>query len=266
LHFVGLYRRPAEERRKAGMNPAKTLRVMTYNVHRCVGRDGRALPERIAAVIAHYNPDVVALQELDVGHSRTARQDQPAAIAACLGMQCFFFPAVSAADEHYGDAVLSRLPLRLIRKGPLPVLKRRRLLERRGAIWTAVDANGRTVQLLNTHLSLNRRERLIQIDALLGAEWLGHAHCTPPRLLCGDFNAPPGSLAYRRLRRAMRDVQTRPGGTGPQSTFPARCPLLCLDHIFHSSDIGVRETRVGRGRQARLASDHLPVVAEVVLP
>jgi len=64
------------DRRNQPARPAP-LRIMTYNVHRCVGVDGRADPRRIAEVIAAYQPDIVALQELDVGRLRTGALIRP---------------------------------------------------------------------------------------------------------------------------------------------------------------------------------------------
>jgi endonuclease/exonuclease/phosphatase family metal-dependent hydrolase len=240
-----------------------SLRVMTYNVHRCVGMDGVQSPSRIARVIGDFEPDVVALQELDVGHWRSNRDDQPRLIAAELGMRHEFHPAMTADDEHYGDAVLSRHPMRLVRAGPLPSLPGREL---RGAIWVSVECHGRTVQFVNTHLGLGRLERLVQVDALLGPEWLDDPACRGPRVLLGDFNAWPGSGPYRRLRGALRDAQDSSGRGWPRNTFPARFPLVRIDHVFHSPDLAVRRVLVPRTRGTRVASDHLPVLVEVALP
>jgi endonuclease/exonuclease/phosphatase family metal-dependent hydrolase len=230
---------------------------MTYNVHRCVGCDGKLSTARVARVIAAQAPDVVCLQELDVGHARTHYHDQPAVLAGLLQMNCLFFPAISSEKEHYGDAVLSRLPLRLVRAGQLPTLPDCRGLEIRGAVWAEVECHGRRVQVVNTHLGLNRRERLAQAEALLGPDWLGHPDCRDPRLLAGDFNAWPGSAAYERLRRALRPAPA------PCGTFPSRWPLLRIDHVFHGPGLVVRRAVVPRDRRARIASDHLPLVVEV---
>jgi endonuclease/exonuclease/phosphatase family metal-dependent hydrolase len=239
------------------------LRVMTYNVRRCLGSDGTVSPERVARVIAGYRPDLVALQELDVGRPRTGGADQPGVIAGHLRMSYCFFPAFRAADEHYGDAVLSRLPLRLVRAGALP---QRDHHERRGVVWVAVECGGRAVQVLNTHLSLDRGERLAQVEALLGPEWLGDPACAAPRLCCGDFNAWPRSRGYARLRAALRDAQESHGRGWPRSTFPARLPFLRIDHVFHSPDLVVRGVQVPRTALTRVASDHLPLLVEVSLP
>jgi len=239
---------------------------MSYNVHRCIGADRAAWPGRIAAVISHYAPDVVALQELDVGHARSGHADQPDLLAEALGMHYCFHPAMEAANERYGDAIMSRLPLELVKAAVLPTLPHRPLLERRGALWVTVTVGGRRVQLLNTHLGLVRRERLAQVESLIGDAWLGDPRCTSPRIVCGDFNTWPGTLAYRHLRSVLRDAQEGIPFKRRRGTYPSRFPMLSIDHIFHSPDVRVTAVRVPRTRLTRWASDHLPVIADVLLP
>jgi endonuclease/exonuclease/phosphatase family metal-dependent hydrolase len=249
---------------------SEPLRVLSYNVHRCIGGDGRLAPARIARVIARFDAHVVALQELDAGHHRTEYADQPALLAEMLQMGYLFFPALERTGpnhpEHYGDAILSRQPLTLVRAGRLPTLADRPDLELRGALWATIGWQGQTVHIVNTHLGINRRERIRQIDALLGPEWVGHPQCARPRIVCGDFNAWPGSYAYARLRRALRDAQVGRAGTRPRTTFPSRWPVLRIDHVFVSADVVVRRTQVPRTPLTRLASDHLPLLVEVSLP
>jgi endonuclease/exonuclease/phosphatase family metal-dependent hydrolase len=243
----------------------KRLRVLSYNVHRCVGGDGVYSPHRIADVIRSFTPDVVALQELDVGHPRSGHADQPAEIAALLGMRHLFFPAIERANEHYGDAILTPHVLEPIRVGPLPTLPDRPRLERRGALWAAVRWQEVTVQVLNTHLGLNRRERLSQIESLLGPDWLGDPRCQSPRIFCGDFNAWPGTRAYALLRGSLQDPLAGRAALTRRATFPARWPLVQLDHVFLSNDFVVHRVEVPRTPLTRVASDHLPVVVEVSL-
>lgn len=238
---------------------------MTYNVHRCVGGDGRLSPERVARVIAEAEPDVVALQELDVGRPRTGHGDQPAILASLLRMKYHFHPAFEIAEERYGDAILSRLPMQLVRAAPLPGPTHLPWVEQRGALWARLDWHGRAIDCLTTHLGLGRGERLQQAEALLGAEWLGHPERTAPALLLGDFNAWPWSAPYRRLRRALRDAWERRGPARPRGTYPSRWPFLRIDHVFHTAEWRVESVQVLRTRLARLASDHLPLVVEVSL-
>src|SRR5215207_2823970 len=146
------------------------LRLVTYNVHRCQGTDGRLSPSRIAEVIARCAPDIVALQELDVGRARTGCVDQAQLIARRLQMSCHFHSVLKIEEELYGDAIFTTLPSRLVKAGPLPALTVARRLEPRGALWVAVDVGGVEVQIVNTHLSLIGRDRVRQVAALLGPE------------------------------------------------------------------------------------------------
>ena len=110
-------------------------RIVSYNVHRCLGVDGKLSPKRIADVIAACEPDIVALQELDVGRARTGAIDQAHSIAEALGMQMHFHPALRVMEEQYGDAILTARPSRIIKAGPLPGLAGWLHMEPRGALW-----------------------------------------------------------------------------------------------------------------------------------
>jgi endonuclease/exonuclease/phosphatase family metal-dependent hydrolase len=247
--------------------PTVSFRVMTYNVHRCRGLDRAWSPERIAAVIASTHPDIVALQELDVGRARSGRIDQAETIARDLGMDVQFFPAVRVMDELYGDAILSRWPAQTVKAAALPGL-RLPGLEPRGALWSRIEVDGVCVQVINTHLSLLGRERLLQIKALTGPEWLRHHECRGPVLVMGDLNATPRSKTYRQLSGQLADAflingkgQRRDG-----ATFPTRYPTLRLDYIFSGPTVQILDVRTLRTPLAYLASDHLAVVADVQVP
>lgn len=237
------------------------LRIVTYNVHSCIGSDRKYDPARIAEVIAGCRPDIIALQELDVRRARTGGVDQAQAIAAHLNMAVHFHPALHVEEEKYGDAVLTALPARLVKAGPLPSLG-----EPRGALWVEVDVDGIDLQVINTHLGLSRRERLKQVEALLGPLWLGNPSCRSPRVLVGDFNAVPRSAAYRMLAARMKDVYSAVAYRKRRPTFPARLPLLCIDHIFLEDSIEAIDVNAHRDGLARAASDHLPLIADIRLP
>ncbi|MDP2112374.1 MAG: endonuclease/exonuclease/phosphatase family protein [Thiobacillus sp.] len=242
------------------------LRVMTYNVHSCVGMDGKLDVERIARVIARARPDVVALQELDVGRERSLGMDQAQLIARYLEMEFHFHPAMHLEEERYGDAILTHLPQRLVKAGSLPGLAGKPHLEPRGALWVAVDLHGREVQIINTHMGLYPRERIAQVEALLGRDWLAHEQCREPVILCGDFNALPSSPVCRRLGGPLRDAQAEVKHCRPQATFSSRLPQMRIDHIFISHGLEVSGIEVPHSELARVASDHLPLIAEIRLP
>lgn len=238
------------------------LRLLTYNVHRCIGIDGRLSPERVAAAIAATEPDIVVLQELDVGRARTGGVDQAEIVARELGMQMHFHPALRVMEELYGDAILTELPSRLVRAGPLPGFKGWRVLEPRGALWAELDVGGVRLQIVNTHLGIVPRESAVQMEWLLGPEWLGHPDCSDPLILAGDLNAVPGTRTYRRISRHLRDAQIHQKIRSTRPTFPARMPVLRIDHVFVSPSIEVARAQVVRSALTRVASDHLPVLVE----
>jgi endonuclease/exonuclease/phosphatase family metal-dependent hydrolase len=245
----------------------RALRVLTYNIHGCRGTDGRLAPGRIIDVIRKAAPDVIALQEIDAGRARSGHLDQAQVIAEALGMAFHFHPALQHVEEQYGDAILSRLPLRLVKAGPLPMPHNRPLLEPRGAVWAAIDLGGGVeLQVINTHLGLLPQERVMQAEALLGLGWLQHPDCRGrPAVLLGDFNAWPRSRAYELMASHLRDAQRSLPGRRPRATFPARWPMLRIDHVFVGGDVAVRAAEVRRGAGERLASDHLPLIVDLLI-
>ncbi len=234
------------------------LKILTYNVHSCIGTDRRLDPGRIADTIARCGADLIALQELDVGRKRTGGIDQAHTIAGLLKMEAHFHPALHVEEEKYGDAILTALPTRLMRAGPLPSVG-----ETRGAIWLQVDWDGRLVNVLNTHLGLRNIDRIKQVTTLLGDDWIGNSEFhTEPSIVCGDLNAIPSSPAYRLLTNRFADTQRLTAGK-PRPTFPSRFPLLRLDHIFVSRHFDAASTEVMRDPLSRRASDHLPLMAKL---
>jgi endonuclease/exonuclease/phosphatase family metal-dependent hydrolase len=240
-------------------------RIVTYNVHRCVGVDGRLSPKRIADVLAECEPDIVALQELDVMRARTGLVDQAHEIAFDLEMDLHFHPAFKVMEEAYGDAILTSYPLRLVKAGPLPGLALLPRLEPRGALWVAIEVGGVELQVANTHLGLFSRERRAQVEALLGPDWLGGPLARDPLILLGDFNMLSRSRAYRRLAARFLDGARRPGVARPGPTYPTRYPALRIDHLFVTPSVTVRRLEVPRTALSRVASDHLPLVMDFEL-
>ena len=136
----------------------KTLRLMTYNVHRCVGTDRKLDVERVAEVIAAEKPDVVALQELDVLRARTKGVDQAHRLAELLKMSFHFHPAMTVEEELYGDAILTALPERRIKAKGLPLYRR---VPRAGAPWTPMQARALCHSQTVVALALSGSQRQI---------------------------------------------------------------------------------------------------------
>ena len=239
------------------------LRLMTYNVHGCSGMDGRVSPRRVARAIRGQMPDIVALQEVDLGRRRSRAEDQGAIIARELGMNVVFCPTITRGEEHYGHAMLSRYPIEIVKRARLPHDPTSWWQEPRSAMWARIDVAGRIINVITTHLGLGPHERVLQVQALFGPEWIGGIPADEPVLLCGDFNALPGSAPYRLTAAKLRDVQFAEGGHKPLATFSSLQPLVRLDHIFTSPHFERQRVMVVRNDLTRVASDHLPLVADL---
>ena len=244
---------------------SKALRIMSYNVHGCKGMDNRILTDRIVRVIARDDPDVVCLQELDAGRLRSFGIDQAQRIAGRLGMSFQFHAASHYKDEQYGNAILSRYPMSLIKNDVLPKLWDKRVLESRGAIWVMVDYQGTKINIINTHLSLWPPEQHLQIKTLLGNDWLGHPDCSGPVILCGDLNTAPHSFVYKEICKRLKDSQLMLAGHKPSKTWFAGFPLRRIDHIFVTPEFRVNSVQVSHTALDRSASDHLPVIVNLCL-
>ena len=243
---------------------APKLRVATYNVHGCVGLDRHRSETRIAEVIAELSVDIVGLQELDFSRTRSAGVDQTGMIAERLGWHSHFHPAMRRGDEHYGHAILSRYPLTFRRAAELPGTAPFFCRENRAAIGMDVETNLGTVHIINTHLGLGWRERLLQAQLFTRSEWHAAIAGDAPFILLGDFNSLPGSGPYRALTRYLRDVRELVPATRPIRTFPTWFPALAVDHIFVNAALQPLSVIVHRSPVARIASDHFPLVAELV--
>ncbi|MCA9408129.1 MAG: endonuclease/exonuclease/phosphatase family protein [Candidatus Omnitrophica bacterium] len=243
----------------------EVIRIMTYNVHGCKGMDARISPERIARVIARHQPDIVALQELDMNRLRSGAMDQPHIIAKELEMFYHFHPSFKVEEEHYGNAILSRFPMKLICAKQLPGFNGQKNLEPRGALWVTLNINGMDLQIINTHLGLKRKERLIQIEDLLGFDWLKHPDCIDPLVLIGDFNALPNSMVCKRIKKSLRDVQEEMVNYSPKATWFGHLPLGRIDHIFVSKKVEIKNVEVANTHFNRMSSDHLPLIVDIKL-
>ncbi len=247
---------PAEEV-SVGATPT-VLRIMTYNVHGCMGRDGKVSADRIARIISRHEPDIVALQELYMREGL----NQAEVIAKKLSMPFHFRSAFAAQQGRIGNAIFSRFPIRLIQSELLPRFSKFALLEPRGALWVEIELPGKKVQILNTHLSIYSAEGLMQTQELLGEKWLKHPACIEPVVLCGDFNALRQSKICSLLEKTLKNTRSDPNRRGFFASVPSY-PVGPVDHIFVSPGIKVNTTWVPKTDLEKIASDHLPVITEI---
>ena len=224
------------------------LKIVTYNVHKCRGLDGRTSAERIAAVLAEIGADVAALQEV--------LDDQAEAISASLGMPFAMGENRKHRGHGYGNVVLSRFPLAGKRNYDLSVAGR----EARGCLRADLDVAGEVLHVFNVHLGTALIERRRQGRKLIAPELLADAEIQAPRIVLGDFNEWTTGLATRLLRSHMQSADVR-AHLRRSRTYPGVLPFLHLDHIYYDDALKLKTFRLHRSRKALVASDHLPLVA-----
>lgn len=223
------------------------LNFATYNIHRCIGTDGRHDVERTLAVLNELNADVIALQEVE--SSRQDSADVLRYFASQLDMAVIPGPTMEKTDTRYGNALLTRLPCTGIQKLDLSLPGR----EPRGAISAQVQQLEQPLKVVATHLGLRPYERRLQVKKLIS-----HFEFNPDHslLLMGDVNE--WFLWGRPLRWLHRVFSATPS----RRSFPSRAPLLALDRVWiHPADRLV-DLYAHRSVLARQASDHLPLVAQ----
>lgn len=240
------------------------IRVLTYNIHKGIGGiDRRYRPERIAEVIAHHDPDLVFLQEVDNEVRRSSRHRQVDLLGDMLGLaHRAFFPNVAVrGGGEYGNAILTRHRIAEATKLDLtiPLKKKRGAVHAR--ILVEIGAHVRTIHAWDLHLGLSGFERKIQLRRFLESHPFSHLHHDTPQVLAGDFNDVYGTLGPKLLQPAgFRTGKTL------FSTFPAWAPLRALDSIYVRGAVEILHYGRSHYALARQASDHLPLVADLRLP
>ena len=236
------------------------IRIATYNIHKGRGMDGRVRIERIARVLGAVQADVVALQEV-VSHDGPSLEDHQASyLAERLG----YFYAIGETRKHrggvYGNVTLSRWDFAATRHIDLSVSGR----EERGVLRTDLRVGRHVLHVFNVHLGTGHRERRQQAGRLVDRDLLKALDITGPRIVLGDFNEWTRGLVTRTLTAEFHLTDLRVHL--PRSrAYPHGLPLLHLDHIYYDHHFQVESARFLRGRTSLLASDHLPLVADLAL-
>jgi endonuclease/exonuclease/phosphatase family metal-dependent hydrolase len=255
LPGVVMFGSPAARVCAESLASGQTLRVMTYNIHVGVGMDQKLDLPRVAAVINAQHPDLVGLQEVDRGVTRTQRIDEIAELAKLTRMDYAFAFNLHYQGGQYGVAILSRLP---IRATDHRLYQNTREAERRGFIRAEVNVNGRVLNFVTTHLDYQYDDgRLFEAQQLLSAL----KDVKGPLIVVGDFNDIPAGRAYQLIRYQFGDAWIESRGTDQGFSYPTDKPAKRIDYIFARSTDRVRTKRAWVVDTQ--ASDHLPVVADL---
>jgi endonuclease/exonuclease/phosphatase family metal-dependent hydrolase len=235
------------------------VRLVTWNIHGGVGRDGRSDLARIAALLEDMKADVAALQEVGDAH-RSARETELADQAAWLGRRLGWFvaygPNLVLRGWPYGNAVVSRFPIVHAHNYDLSVPNR----EPRGCLRADLELpGGQQLHLFDLHLGLSGGERRRQAAMLFSADLLRDTALAAPLVLCGDFNmwSPLPGPIFRLLRSALRDAAAI--ARCRRATYPSVLPLLRLDRAYVDAGVEVLACGVVNDPRTRSASDHLPL-------
>ena len=259
LAFVAVYLAvtPNARPRAAAPSAARTLRVMSYNVHVGIGMDKKLDLARVAEVIRRERPDLVGLQEVDRGVERTGRVDEIAELARLTGMEYAFAPNLAYQGGWYGVAILSRFPILSTEHARYGHMRE---AERRGYLRAEVAVGGRAVSFVVTHLDYQHDDnRLFETRQLLEAV----ARNDAPTIIAGDFNDEPAGASYKLMLTRFADAWAESKAAGEGLTYPADVPRKRIDFIFHAPRERVRARRAWVVES--LASEHRALVAEIEL-
>jgi endonuclease/exonuclease/phosphatase family metal-dependent hydrolase len=241
------------------------LRVVSYNIHRAIGVDRRFRPERILQILDVYRPDVVLLQEVDEGVPRSREIDLGRELARALG-----YPYIAVGHNvqlrkgRYGNATLSRFPILRERNIDLTIGQRKRRGCQHTRIALEEQPPRRSLEVFNLHLGLSARERDKQVGLLLRSAEFGDVAPRLPCLVGGDFNDWRMLLDPIFTEGLSFRSATDRSGRGPIPTFPSFFPQGGLDRIYFRG-LRLATARACRLGLSRVASDHLPVIADFEL-
>jgi endonuclease/exonuclease/phosphatase family metal-dependent hydrolase len=233
------------------------LRIMTYNIHVGVGMDKKLDLKRIADVILKEKPDLVGLQEVDRGVTRTEGKDEIAELAKLTRMDYAFAHNLDYQGGQYGVAILSRF---LIQKIDHQKYQNLREAERRGMLRVEIEVEGHRIDFVTTHLDYQHTDgRLFETEQML--KFLEEVK--NPLIVSGDFNDDPAGSSYQLMLRGFDDAWIASHAKGMGLSYPADKAIKRIDYVF------LRKIDRWRVKKAwvveTLASDHLPLVADVEL-
>ena len=245
------------------------IRVLSYNMHRAIGVDRLFRPERIARVLKHHQADIVLLQEVDVGVPRSRQLDLAKEMAEAAGYPYYVTGLnVKLSKGMYGNTTLSKFPITQSRNINLTVGKRKA----RGCQYSSIQLKNssdfsQNIEVFNLHLGLSSQERVRQVGLLSQSEEFCSITPATPCLVGGDFNDWRTILGpiFTDILDFQCATNHSKGYHNPYLTYPAFTPTGGLDKIFYRGPLELIKRRRCWMGITRLASDHLPVIAEFEL-
>jgi endonuclease/exonuclease/phosphatase family metal-dependent hydrolase len=245
------------------------FKILSYNIHRAIGVDRRFRPDRVRDILRHHDADLVLLQEVDEGAPRSREMDLAREFAEELDYRYYAVGHnVTLRKGRYGNATLSRYPIVRERNIDLTIGSRKR----RGCQHTQIrveKAAGHPHELdvFNLHLGLSARERARQIGRLVHSGEFASLDQHGPCLVGGDFNDWRTRLhpIFTEILDFKCATQRRARYNGVIRTYPSCSPTTGLDRLYYRGPLRILHSRTCRLRASRVASDHLPIIADFEL-
>jgi endonuclease/exonuclease/phosphatase family metal-dependent hydrolase len=232
------------------------MKIVTYNIHKGRGIDGRTSIKRIGEVLKEVNADIIALQEIYSGEN--GNHGQIETLAATLELNAAFGCTRHHKGQPYGNAILTRWPI--IQSHDMDLSWAHR--ERRGCIRVDLKTPRGTLHVFNIHLGTSYFERRHQVRSFLSSKKITD-DLSGPRVLVGDFNEWIRGLTTRMLSEKFESLNLELHIT-KRRTYPGFLPLLHLDHIYFEQPLHIEKAELVRTKLAKVASDHLPLAATFV--
>jgi len=234
---------------------------MSWNIHKGVGGlDRRYDLNRVIAVIEHYDPDIILLQEVAQGIPSMKGHDQVGLLSHALRLHATFYPEHQLNHGTYGNLILARWPFFDTTHLNLTIGRKKSRGMIQAHVRAQVNDHQRTLVVHNMHLGLSGNERNSQLERFISSHPLRQLRETTPVIIGGDLNDLWGSLGARYL---VPSGFERAGKLA--NTFPSALPLRPLDGLFFRGSLRLAHCEVARFKLARMASDHRPICADFVL-
>lgn len=231
------------------------LKVLCYNIHYGQGMDGEYDIPRLAKVISDQQPDIVALQEVDVAVRRSGQVHQAQKLAELTGMKVRFGPTQHYEGGLFGNAVLTNLPIEDVHIQPLPYSEstpEKTTYPRAAIAVKVVLPNGKLLKVISTHFQHNVEEDRVKEATAINRFF---PRDDLPTILAGDMNATPDSEPVKILRKqwelAIDEAKT--------PSAPSIKPRSRIDYIFYRGSF--LELIHSEVIAEEMASDHRPVLA-----
>lgn len=230
------------------MNGGRLI-VATYNIRKALGTDRKRDPERVMRVIADLNADVVCLQEADRRWQPRPPALNKSELLAQTGLRAVQFEHGRESLGWHGNAILVRDGIEVLETDHFDLPG----AEPRGGVSAVLSKDKFRIRFIGVHLGLLRWSRKRQLSAIRS---FMDIRDDMPTVIAGDFNERSTQRGLGRLAKSFQLL-------APTPTYHARRPIVALDRIAVSPQIAGKQVAAFKSPEARLASDHLPLVAQL---